>query len=197
MGIGEFSKPASGAGYWRTFKERIAGEVGFMLNTGTYVTLDKNSFADVNNVSGLEQFRKGNTKIYELPLKGGGTVKLGEIHKVNVKDGETRKPYNQGDVAEGVLAAAMVARFRSKNERIQIKHVFSVLNELKKTWGGGTTVEKTFLSKNKPQPKLREKLFDEVTVSIKLAQANMDVLLSLSQSLRYLIANFEECAPGM
>lgn len=178
MGIGEFNKPTSGPGYWTIFTEKIANEVAFVTKPGLYVTLDKDRFVGVKTVSDMEQFKKGNTKIYELPLKGGGTIKLGDIHKSNVKDGQSRAPYNLGDTAEGVMACAMAARFISKNERVQIKHLMYVLNELKKTWSRGTSVQKTFLSKNKPQPWMRTKLFDEVTVEIKLAQANIDFLFT-------------------
>ena len=176
MGIAELEKHSGR--YLRTFLEKIANEVALVTTPGVYVTLAKDRFVGVKNRSDLEQFRKGSTKTYELPLKGGGIIKLGDIHKSNVTSGETRKPYNLGDTAEGVMACAMAARFISKNERVQIKHLMYVLNELKATWGRGTSVEKTFLSKNKPQPQLRVKLYDEVTVSIKLAQANIDFLFS-------------------
>ena len=177
LSSGVFTKPPNGSGYWNTFKQKVANEVAFMTAPGVYVTLDKDRFANVNVPSDLEQFKDTRRSI-NIPLKGGGTVKLSEIHKSNVTDGQSRKPWNLGDTAEGVMACAMAARFISKNERVQIKHLMYVLNELKKTWGGGTSVEKTFLSKNKPQPQLRVKLYDEVTVSIKLAQANINFLFS-------------------
>jgi hypothetical protein len=171
------NKSVNSPQYWRTFLAKAKGEVEFLTSPGVYVTLDKNSFSNVNTPQDLETLYKVGRSIV-IPLKGSGTVKLSEIHKSNVTDGETRKAYNLGDTAEGVMACAMAARFISKNEQVQIKHLMYVLNELKKTWNRGTSVQKTFLSKNKPQPWLRTKLFDEVTVEIKLAQANIDFLFT-------------------
>ena len=176
VGVSEFSKH-SGL-YWKSFLKKIRSEIPLVTSPGEYVTLDKNAFVEVRNVSDLDKFKKGNSNSYVLPLKGGGTVLLGKIAKANVNDGGSgRKKYNLGNVAEGVIAFAMAARFLSKNKVVTTADVRAVLEKMKKK-RNGTSSKCTFPSPNAPHPKMRKPIFDDVEVTVNLANPNMDMLYS-------------------
>jgi hypothetical protein len=89
--------------------------------------------------------------------------------------------YNLGDMAEGVVGAAITARFIYKNRNINSQLVYGVLRALAKS---GTTnypgkkgkqVERTFKSAN-----ANPKIMDDVRCFISLAEVNMIALLSRS-----------------
>lgn len=101
-------------------------------------------------------------------------IEIGSLNKPNVK-------YNLGDMAEGVVGAAITARFIYKNRDINSKLVYGVLRSLAKS---GTTnypgkkgkqVERTFKSAN-----ANPKIMDDVRCFISLAEVNMMALLSKS-----------------
>ncbi len=101
-------------------------------------------------------------------------IKIGSLNKPNVK-------YNLGDMAEGVVGAAITARFIYKNRNINSQLVYGVLRSLAKS---GTTnypgkkgkqVERTFKSAN-----ANPKIMDDVRCFISLAEVNMMALLSKS-----------------
>lgn len=101
-------------------------------------------------------------------------ITIGSLNKPNVK-------YNLGDMAEGVVGAAITARFIYKNRNINSQLVYGVLRSLAKS---GTTnypgkkgkqVEKTFKSAN-----VNPKVMDDVRCFISLAEVNMVALLSRS-----------------
>jgi len=100
------------------------------------------------------------------------TITIGSLNKPNVK-------YNLGDMAEGVVGAAITARFIYKNRNINSRLVFGVLRALAKS---GTTnypgkkgkqVERTFKSANE-----NPKIMDDVRCFISLAEVNMMALLA-------------------
>jgi hypothetical protein len=100
------------------------------------------------------------------------TITIGSLNKPNVK-------YNLGDMAEGVVGAAIAARFIYKNRNINSQLVYGVLRSLEKS---GTTnypgkkgkqVERTFKSANS-----NPKIMDDVRCFISLAEVNMMALLS-------------------
>lgn len=100
------------------------------------------------------------------------TITIGSLNKPNVK-------YNLGDMAEGVVGAAITARFIYKNRNINSRLVFGVLRSLAKS---GTTnypgkkgkqVERTFKSANQ-----NPKIMDDVRCFISLAEVNMMALLA-------------------
>lgn len=99
-------------------------------------------------------------------------IEIGSINKPNVR-------YNLGDMAEGVVGAAITARFIYKNRRITSQIVYGVLRALAKSgvtnYPGkkGKQVEKTFKSANK-----NPKVMDDVICFISLAEVNMLALLS-------------------
>ena len=184
MGIAEFKKASNGTHYWKTFCEKVLNGVELLTKNG-HVTIDKsdkrwgflessNRF-DANAEVGMEQFKKG--RGYSFPKLGGGEVSLGAILKANVSVGSPRKKYNLGNVAEGVLAFAITARFLNKNKRITEQDLVKVLNAVKPT-RSGTSSTKIFQSPNAPHPKMRKLLFDDVKVVVNLTTANMDMLFT-------------------
>jgi hypothetical protein len=100
------------------------------------------------------------------------TIAIGSINKPNVR-------YNLGDMAEGVVGAAICARFIYKNRNIRAQNVYGVLNALAssgmKNYPGkkGKYVERTFKSAN-----ANPKVMDDVRCYISLAEVNMAALLS-------------------
>lgn len=78
--------------------------------------------------------------------------------------------FNRGDVAEGILAAAITARFLSKTKRIRSDDVIRVVTKLNKATSGfkGTTSITNFKSPNK-----NPKIFDDVVCKVNLAESNM------------------------
>ena len=101
-----------------------------------------------------------------------GDVKFGQLWKPNVN-------VNMGDMAEGVFAAAIAARFKNKNKPITTTDVFDVLKAFKANGTNPTAKGKkglkgviTFDSPNK-----NPKVIDKVTLTIALAEVNMKGLL--------------------
>jgi hypothetical protein len=101
-------------------------------------------------------------------------IKIGSLNKPNVK-------YNLGDMAEGVVGAAITARFIYKNKNINSQLVYGVLRALAKSgmtnYPGkkGKQVERTFKSANQ-----NPKIMDDVRCFISLAEVNMTALLARS-----------------
>ena len=99
-------------------------------------------------------------------------IKIGSLTKPNIK-------YNLGDMAEGVVGAAICARFIYKNRDISARQVYGVLRALEKegptNYPGkkGKQVEKTFKSANQ-----NPKILDDVRLFVSLAEVNMMALLS-------------------
>jgi|TARA_R100000030_G_C3241726_1_gene120776 hypothetical protein len=99
-------------------------------------------------------------------------IEIGTLNKPNVK-------YNLGDMAEGVVGAAITARFIYKNRNINAQLVYGVLRALAKSgvtnYPGkkGKQVEKTFKSANQ-----NPKVMDDVRCFISLAEVNMMALLA-------------------
>jgi len=99
-------------------------------------------------------------------------IRIGSLNKPNIK-------YNLGDMAEGVVGAAICARFIYKNRDISARQVYGVLRALEKegptNYPGkkGKQVEKTFKSANQ-----NPKILDDVRLFVSLAEVNMMALLS-------------------
>lgn len=102
-------------------------------------------------------------------------INIGKLNKPNIK-------YNLGDMSEGVVGAAITARFIYKNKNINSQLVYGVLRTLAKSgiknYPGkkGKYVEKTFKSAN-----ANPKIMDDVECYISLAEVNMDALLDKSK----------------
>lgn len=82
--------------------------------------------------------------------------------------------FNKGDVSEGILAAAITARFVSKSARINEQDVIRMIRKLKKGTGGfkGVTSLTSFDSPNK-----NTRIVDEVVCKVNLAENNMKAFL--------------------
>ena len=97
-------------------------------------------------------------------------IKIGSLNKPNIK-------YNLGDMAEGVVGAAICARFMYKNRSITSRHVYGILRSLgtPTNYPGkkGKQVERTYKSANQ-----NPKIMDDVRLFISLAEVNMMALLS-------------------
>lgn len=115
----------------------------------------------------------------EIPLETTDPKKqfilIKQLDKPNIK-------YNLGDMAEGVVGAAITARFIYKNRDINAQLVYGVLRSLSKmgtkNYPGkkGKFVERVFKSAN-----ANPKIMDDVHCYISLAEVNMNALLDRSK----------------
>lgn len=100
------------------------------------------------------------------------TISIGSIDKPNIK-------YNLGDMSEGVVGAAIAARFIYKDRNITARQVYGVLRSMPQptNYPGkkGKYTEKTFKSANK-----NPKVMDDVRFYVSLAEVNMTALLDPS-----------------
>ena len=96
-------------------------------------------------------------------------IKIGSIDKPNIK-------YNLGDMAEGVVGAAIAARFIYKNRNITERQVYGVLRAMPagtpKPGKKGLETTKDFKSAN-----ANPKVMDDVNFYLSLAAVNMNALL--------------------
>jgi len=84
--------------------------------------------------------------------------------------------FNKGDVSEGILAAAITARFLSKTKRISDSDVIKVINKLNKAPKGGSKGA-TSLTEFR-SPNAQPKVIDIVKCKVNLAEVNMKAFLS-------------------
>lgn len=100
------------------------------------------------------------------------TITIGSIDKPNIK-------YNLGDMSEGVVGAAIAARFMYKDRNITARQVYGVIRSMPvpTNYPGkkGKYTEKTFKSANK-----NPKIMDDVRFYVSLAEVNMTALLDPS-----------------
>ena len=96
-------------------------------------------------------------------------IKIGSVNKPNIK-------YNLGDMAEGVVGAAITARFIYKNRNITERQVYGVLRSMptptEKSGKKGLETSKDFKSANE-----NPKVMDDVNFYLSLAAVNMNALL--------------------
>jgi hypothetical protein len=85
--------------------------------------------------------------------------------------------FNKGDVSEGILAAAITARFRSKTKTISVSDVTNIIKQLKKAKSGtkGATTITEFSS-----PNANPRVNDTVICKVNLANVNMEAFLRQS-----------------
>lgn len=104
-------------------------------------------------------------------------ISMGSIDKPNVRA-------NMGDVAEGVFAAAIGARFIYKNQTITYSQVSSILRQLyssgvsKVPGRSGVKVEMV-----RQSPNMGISLQDDVRIFVSLAETNMNFLLNPGNTL--------------
>jgi len=118
--------------------------------------------------------------------------------KKSVKFGDIDKPFSKpkrGDLGEGVIAAAICARFVNKNQRINPPRVYAVLRVLAssgiKRYPGkdGRYVETTFNSKN-----LNPKILDKVKCYISLSLSAITGLLDPKSEYREWLPGYIDSA---
>lgn len=184
LSISEFQK--SGGGYWNIFREKSINRVPLLTKNNGEVIVNYSETKEEwdflrNNVAfneaaieGLRQWKVGRS--IKIPTNKGD-INLSDILKINVTQGSGRPKYNLGDVAEGVMSCAIAARFINKNRKINISDFEKVLNQMKSS-RSGTNASKTFQSENSKHPKMRKMVYDDVSLTINLAQANMDMLMT-------------------
>lgn len=177
-----FESTPNGPSYWTTFRQKVMGNVPMLTKDGNEITVDygderwqflnEATIFDQKTRLKMEQFKSGAG--YKIPLTNGSTISLGNILKNNVK---VVAKYNLGDVAEGIMASAIGARFINKNRRISVNDLENVIKEMKKNRSGNSSI-KVFKSENAKHPRMTKTIYDDVKVSINLASANMDMLFT-------------------
>ena len=144
-----------------------------MIWNGQRVVIKKST----DNERALEQFRRlaSNTgtekEAYEVVLQTNTnkTVRMGSFDKPKTGVG------NRGDIAEGIIGAAIAARFINKNKAITpqlLKDVLRRMSPKKSPNGKGLICELTLDSEN-ANPKVK----DTVYFYLSLAKINMEGLL--------------------
>jgi len=112
---------------------------------------------------------------YEIELECVGlnrAITIGSVDKPNVRA-------NMGDVAEGVFAAAVGARFLYKNQTITYSQVSSVLRQLSASGRSRVPGKNGFrVEMVRPSPNLGIALQDDVRIFVSLAETNMNFLLN-------------------
>jgi len=83
--------------------------------------------------------------------------------------------FNKGDVSEGILAAAITARFVSKTKSVNQGDVLAIIGKLKSPSGGAKGL--TTLTKF-PSPNLKKGVIDTVVCKVNLAAVNMKAFLN-------------------
>ena len=147
--------------------------VGSSMSSRAAVKAGKNSVVIKNNDKNKQTLKKysqlaasSSTEKAALDLileTSSGLVAIGAIDKPKDKG-------NKGDIAEGILAAAIAARFINKNQPIDASKIKEVMSSL--STRDGKIVEKTFSSPNK-NPKIK----DKVQFYLSLAESNMRYFL--------------------
>lgn len=99
----------------------------------------------------------------ELITSRGEKIKIGKIDKPKKGAGG-----NRGDIAEGIVGAAITARFINKNRQIDRADVISVVKRMK---GSGSRRDTPFKS-----PNANVHVIDDVRFFLALAKPNMDAL---------------------
>ena len=139
----------------------------------------KNSPANVAAISEFSRIGsvpKQQKEALAIPLETTDTkvkqITIGSIDKPNIK-------YNLGDMSEGVVGAAIAARFIYKNRSITSANVYGVLYGMPAptNYPGkkGKYTERTFNSLNE-----NKKVSDQVKVYISLAEVNMNAVMDRS-----------------
>ena len=122
------------------------------------------------NMKALEQFSKlansgKELEAYSVALTttDGNEVTIGGFEKPKAGAGG-----NRGDIAEGIIGAAIAARFVNKNKDITVSDVHDII---KKMQGSGQVRETMYVSENK-NPRIK----DDVRFYLSLARINMESL---------------------
>jgi hypothetical protein len=172
----------TGAGRLSKYTSSLLGVLTNSMSSGTklsFTTSGKTASYAIKNTPAnkktIEEYQKlaasGSTeakaKALTLETTDGVQVPFGNLEKKHVKP----DAFNRGDVSEGILAAAITARFVNKNKDITKQDAINILKALRPS--GGTKVNQTFASENE-----NAAIKDEVRIVISLAELNMKALLN-------------------
>lgn len=172
----------TGAGRLSKYTSSLLGVVTSSMESGaklSFTTSNKTTSYAIKktaaNKKALEEYTKlaatastePKAKSTTLETTTGVDVPIGNLEKKHVKP----DAFNRGDVSEGLLAAAITARFINKNKTITKQDAINVLKALRPS--GGTKVDQLFTSDNQ-NPAIK----DRVRVVISLAEINMKALLN-------------------
>ena len=174
------------------YTEALVEQLEDSMSRGSYVNAMKKAY----KIKNTKQNRNTIKEFVSLAHKTGGTGDEDAIAltletttpKKPVKMGDINKPFSKpkrGDLGEGVIAAAICARFVNKNENVNPARVYAVLKVLKskgiKRYPGkdGRYVEATFNSKN-----LNPKILDKVKCYISLSLSAITGLLDPKSEYR-------------
>lgn len=144
------------------------------MRTGTPLNAGKDKFVIQNSSKNIEVLNKwlklassSSTEkealALELTDKRNQSVKISRFDKPKKGAGG-----NRGDIAEGIIGAAITARFVSKNQEITVRDVEKILANMK---GSGSRRDTMFKSPNKDA-----RVVDDVRFFLSLAKPNMDAL---------------------
>jgi len=161
------------------FAEKIASSSPFELDAGGEVVLGyktkkaNREFAQ-SIISGRDSFlstlKRGSSIM--LPVACGGTIALSALKKTG-EFGSTGGPKsigNRGDIAEGILGAAIAARFINKNQPISVVDVQQVLRKMKRGPSPGKGQVRNTIYDSENADKF---VVDKVEFYLSLADANM------------------------
>jgi len=120
---------------------------------------------------------KTQSQALDIPLQINDTKKpiiaIGSLNKPNSVN------VNMGNVAEGLIAVAVAARFLNKNDAITKDHLFTLLRKLATekvlNYSGKTG---KYIEVEYPSPNKNPKINDIVKIYISLAEVNMTALLN-------------------
>jgi len=192
----------TGSGRLSKYSTSVLGVIEDSINNRTqleFTTSNKTKKYSIKNTNEnkktLEEYIKlASSQVSEKDAKNlffestdGHMVRIGNLEKKHVK----ADTFNRGDVSEGLLAAAITARFINKNENITSNHVILILKQLNSI--DGKTVDQIFKSPNE-----NTKILDDVRCRISLANVNMMALLNSNnyQGLSDLIQSSVKYANG-
>jgi hypothetical protein len=124
--------------YWRNILQMIKNGDQFRLNSGTYVTADPKSYKSLFNIWDGESKTASPEQIMLIKKHGfitddGDTIKWGKIYKSKeIRAGESdseqgSKFWNTGNVVEGIMGAAVTAKFLAPDATISTRDIVKVL----------------------------------------------------------------------
>ena len=155
--------------------EMVAGLVAsgheFTTTDGSKVKFDSFSVDD-------KKFNKSNEQYLVEALKNNKKVvlfdkdkpySLSSLEKKSAFS-STKSGFNAGDVAEGIFAIALAARFTSKTEKISTRELIATQSLLTKR--SKQNSDCVIKSKN-----ANPKIFDDVILTVNLAEVNLDAAL--------------------
>ena len=190
--IGELNKYVD---YWANFNSLVQGHKEMKVEeslgwagAGVKINADDARWKKVKKPDDLAAAFAGTGKhsrsvilpAYTGKYGSGKTIdiNLGHLSKDNIK-GQSRAKYNLGNVAEGVLAAALAARFENKDKDITPSILASMVQRcitVKKQSG----IQLDFKSPNHVPANYKKAAIpdDDILLTIKLAKADLDFFTS-------------------